>query len=287
MTPITTTVPTDHAVQHERSYVDWGTIFAGTVVATSISLVLSGFGSAIGLSLASPFAGKGLSGTAIAVAAGLWVIWVAVTSLIAGSYVTGRLRRRAGDASADEVSIRDGVHGLVVWALSALIGAMIATMSLAGLAKTGASIIGTGAPTVASVTTNAAEYVIDSLARNDTQVTVLDEGTRQQIGRILTRSVADGQMTAQDRTYLTRLVGSKAGVEPAEIERRIDAFSAQAKQAADRARSAAEAARRMGILLAFLTAASLAVAAAGAWWGASMGGKHRDDNTAISPLTHW
>jgi hypothetical protein len=62
------------ALQHDRSYVDWGAIFAGTMIATSISVVLTGFGSAIGLSMTSPFEGKGFSGVVIAVAIGLWVV---------------------------------------------------------------------------------------------------------------------------------------------------------------------------------------------------------------------
>lgn len=286
MPPVTIT-STDTAIHHDRSYVDWAAILAGTVIATSITLVLTGFGSAIGLSMTSPFAGKGFSGIAIAIAIGLWVIWVAITSLMAGSYVTGRMRRRAGDANASEVSVRDGAHGLVVWALSALIGATLATMSVAGVAKTGAEIARTGATAAMSIAGNTTEYAIDTLVRTETQGAAMDDGTRQQIGRVLVRAAADGQFSAQDRTYLTRTIAARAGVEPAEVERRIDAFSTQAKATLERTRAAAETARRVGILIAFLTAASLALAAAGAWWGASLGGKHRDENTDLSHLMRW
>jgi FtsH-binding integral membrane protein len=286
MTP-TTAVPIESAITHDRSYVDWAAILAGTVIATAITLVLTGFGSAVGLSMTSPFAGKGFSGMAIAVAIGLWVIWVAVTSLMAGSYVTGRMRRRAGDASAHEVSIRDGAHGLVVWALSALVGAIIATMSVAGAAKTGAEIARSGMSAATIVVGNATEYAIDALVRTETQNPAIDDNTREQIGRVLVRAAADGQLSAQDRTYLTRTIATRAGVEPAEVEKRINAFSAEAKMAIERTRAAAENARRVGILIAFLTAASLAVAAAGAWWGASLGGKHRDENIDLSHLMRW
>ncbi len=286
MTPITATTA-ELSSQHDRTYVDWGAILAGTVIATSITIVLSGFGSAIGLSMTSPFAGQGLSGMAIGIAAGLWVIWVAVSSMVAGSYVTGRMRRRAGDATSSEVSVRDGAHGLVVWALSALIGAVIAVMSITGVAKTGAEVARTGISAVASVAGSTTEYSIDALTRGDGSAAALDEGTRQQIGRVLVRAAADGQISPADRTFLTRTVAARAGVAPAEVERRIDALSVQAKAAVDQARETAEKARRLGILLAFLTAASLAVAAAGAWWGASMGGKHRDENTDLSHLMRW
>lgn len=97
----------------------------------------------------------------------------------------------------------------------------------------------------------------------------------------------DRVVAEDDRTYLTRTVAGQAGIEPAEVERRIAAVFAQAKAALDRTRAAAESARRFSILIAFLTAASLAVAAAAAWWGASLGGKHRDENTDFSKLMHW
>lgn len=282
-----TSPSTEPALQHDRSYVDWGAILAGTVIATSISVVLTGFGSAIGLSMTSPFEGKGFSGVAIAVAIGLWVVWVAVSSLVAGSYLAGRMRRRAGDATPEEVSVRDGVHGLVVWALAALIGVVIASMSVAGVAKTGAEIARSGVTAVAGIVGNTSEYAIDTIIRSNSQSAPIDDATRQQIGRVLVRAAADGQLSPDDRSYLTRTVAARAGVEPAEVERRIDAFSVQAKAAVERTRAAVESARRLGILLAFLTAASLAVAAAAAWWGASLGGKHRDENTDLSQLMRW
>ena len=286
MTPLTTR-SIEPALQHDRSHIDWGAILAGTVIATSISVVLTGFGSAIGLSMTSPFEGKGFSGVAIAVAIGLWVVWVAVSSLIAGSYLAGRMRRRAGDATPDEVSVRDGVHGLVVWALAALIGVVFASMSVAGFAKAGAEIARSGVATVAGLAANTSEYAIDTIIRSNSQAAPIDDAMRQQIGRVLVRAAADGQLSEDDRTYLTRTVAGRAGIEPAEVERRIAVVFAQAKAALDRTRAAAESARRFSILIAFLTAASLAVAAAAAWWGASLGGKHRDENTDFSKLMHW
>ena len=44
-----------------RSNVDWAAIFAGAAVATAGGLILLGFGAALGLSLASPYDGEGLS----------------------------------------------------------------------------------------------------------------------------------------------------------------------------------------------------------------------------------
>ena len=44
---------------------------------------------------------------------------------------------------------------------------------------------------------------------------------------------------------------------------------------------AAESERKLGVLAAFLTAASLLVAGAGAYWAAMQGGNHRDKQTVF------
>lgn len=113
--------PTFH---HEGSYVDWSSIFAGTVVATAIAFVFTTFGAAMGLSFISPYAGEG-SATAALVAVGSWMLWTTISSFMVGGYITGRMRRRVDGASADEVAVRDGIHGLAVWGAAVLIGALL------------------------------------------------------------------------------------------------------------------------------------------------------------------
>jgi hypothetical protein len=85
-----------------RPYVDWAAIIAGAILASAIAFVLLTFGSGIGLSLTSPFKGEGLAATALAVAIALWVLWVEISSFIAGAYLAGRLRRRIADATEHE-----------------------------------------------------------------------------------------------------------------------------------------------------------------------------------------
>ena len=100
-----------------HSYMDWPAILGGAAVAAAISTLLTTFGAAVGLSAVSAYANKGLSATALGIAAGLWVLWVGVTSVAAGGYLAGRMRGRSHDATEHESDIRDGAHGLVVWAL--------------------------------------------------------------------------------------------------------------------------------------------------------------------------
>jgi hypothetical protein len=106
------------------------------------------------------------------------------------------------------------------------------------------------------------------------------ETSRQEVSRILLIGAADGSLSGDDRAYLVRVVATRAGLSQADAEKRVDALTEQMKTAADKARKA-------GILLAFLTAASLVLGAAAAWWGAGVGGRHRDEKFDASHLTRW
>jgi hypothetical protein len=138
------------------SYVDWPAIIAGIVIAAAISLVLLSFGSAVGLSMVDFRAGPDVPAIWIAIAAGTWLLWVQISSFMAGAYVTGRLRRRHNDATEEESDIRDGVHGLLVWGGALVVGGIIAV----GGISAAANAVGSAASTV----TNAAATVADDAA---------------------------------------------------------------------------------------------------------------------------
>lgn len=53
------------------------------------------------------------------------------------------------------------------------------------------------------------------------------------------------------------------------------------------AKAAAEAARKYGVVSAFVLAASLMIAAAGAYWAAAMGGEHRDQARVFPRFGRW
>jgi hypothetical protein len=269
------------------TYVDWAPIIAGTAIASAITLVLTAFGSVIGLSLVSPFQGSGVSGAALATATGIWVLWVAISSLGAGSYLAGRMRKPAHDASAEEVSLRDGVHGLVVWALSLLLGAVLAAGALSATVQSVGNVAKGGAEVASNLIGTPSDYAVDNLTRNPAGNTVIDADVRAQIGRLVMRVGADGEITQEDRTYLASTLATTAGITPAQAQSRIDTMVAQANEVIAKAKVAADQARRSAILIAFLTAASLLVAGAASWWAASLGGKHRDENTDFAQLFRW
>jgi hypothetical protein len=273
-------------------YVDWGAIIAGAILASAIAFVLLTFGSAIGLSLTSPFKGEGLAATALAVAIALWVLWVEISSFIAGAYLTGRLRRRISDATEHEAELRDASHGLLVWAVGTLIGAYLAASAISGVAKGGAeaartagsSAVGATTPGSPGTVTNASDplgYVADKLLRSDTPPADVDpEPTRREVVRILAAGAVSGEVSADDdKAYVARLVAVRTGMTQADAEKRVNEVLAKADAAV---KTVAEKARKAGVLLAFLTAASLLASAAAAWWAARLGGRHRDQGVEFS-----
>jgi hypothetical protein len=153
-------------------YVDWGAILIGTVVAAAISLVLFTFGTAIGLSMVSPYEGEGVSATAYVIALALWTVWVICSSFMAGGYLSGRLRKRVGDATLHEVEVRDAAHGLAVWAVGIIIASLLLTLGVTGLVGSATRAAGSAATAAAASDANdVTAYTIDSLFRPENPAT--------------------------------------------------------------------------------------------------------------------
>lgn len=274
-------------------YVDWAAIIGGVFVAMAISSVFLAFGSALGLSLTSFQDGNTLPATGLVIAAGLWLLWVQVSGFMGGGYIAGRMRRRIGDGTPHEAEMRDGAHGLFVWAVGVVIGALMAAyIALAGAA--GVANVAGEAAGQAAANPGAMDYYVDRLLRAtpgtaSTTTPTATPGTgsdgqsqtrSQEISRVLTMSVGRTTVDDADRSYLASEVSARTGLPQAEAEQRVDETVATLKAQADKA-------RRYGILLAFLTAASLLISAVAAWWAACAGGQHRNEGTDHSRFTRW
>jgi hypothetical protein len=252
------------------SFVEWGAVLAGAVLAAALSFVLLTFGAAIGLSATSPWPNSGLSVKVIASLAVFWALAQQIGSLMAGGYVAGRMRSRWHEAG-DETEFRDGLHGGLVWAVAVLISAffVFATASLA--VRTGSAVAG-----ATSRTTNPMDTVLDAMLRTpagapQSRNTVASDEIRGDLTRILTSAVATGSLSAENRTYLASLIAQRTGVPQQEAEKRVD-------DAITAARTAADKARRAAILTGFVTAAGLILSFGAAWWAAIKGGQHRDNS---------
>lgn len=273
------------------SYVDWPAIIAGIVIAVAISLVLLSFGSAVGLSMVNFRAGPDVPLIWIAIAAGLWLLWVQISSFMAGAYVTGRLRKRHNDADEEESDIRDGVHGLLVWGGALVIGGIIAVGGISAAANavgSAASTLTNAAATVADDAAGALDpnaYFVDTLFRPSAAPaggTAQDSTeVRAEAGRIIAQGAIAGSVSDPDRAYLAQVVAANTGLSAEEATTRVNDVLTAVDTAKAEAAAAAEAARKTGVLAAFLTAASLLVSAAGAFWAAQQGGNHRDNRTSF------
>ncbi len=302
--PATTIVGASGAADHHASHIptshiDWAALFAGAFVATAIAYVLTTFGSAVGLSMTSPYPGRGAATPMLLVAVGLWIVWVAASSFMAGGYVAGRMRRRLFDATEHEVDVRDAVHGAVVWAVAALFGAVLFGMTAAGAAKTGAQAAATavsgaavGAGAAAGVAADQGSdpinVIVERTLRPSAQGVPEGTATRDaaatsaEVGGIVRRGLATGDVPADDRAYLAQVVARNTGVTEDEARARVDQGIEQAKAAVQKARDAADKARKAAIIAAFGLAASLAIGLAAAMWGAGLGGRHRDQGTIVT-----
>lgn len=119
-----------------RPVVEWPAIFAGIVITTASALVLLAFGGVIGLSMTSPFEGEGMHPFWLALAAGVWLLWVQLLTFGMGGYVAARLRQIDATLSEHETEVRDGLHGLLVWGGGVIVAAILAASGLSGAAAT-------------------------------------------------------------------------------------------------------------------------------------------------------
>lgn len=284
-TDVVIVAPTPPA-SRSGSYLEWSAIFGGTALSAAISTLLTTFGSAIGLSLVSVEPSRSTGVTALAIAGALWILWVTVTASAAGGYLAGRMRRPAADASKHERHVRDGAHGLIVWAVGALLVAALAASSAVSLARTAATGVAsatTAASAALSQQPDPMATAVDTLTRA-TGTEPVPQAERDEASRILVRSLASGQLDQGDRSYIAGRMVARMNISQPEAEKRIDDAFARLNQAKETAKQAAEQARKVGVLSAFLTAAALLVGAATSWMAAQLGGKHRDEEFDLTAL---
>jgi hypothetical protein len=300
--------------------VSWGAIIAGALSAAALSFVLLAIGAAFGLSVTSPWdftGGRDTGETAAALGIGAAIFLIIVHALASGvgGYLAGRLRSKLIGLRGDETYFRDTAHGLVVWAVSALTTIlMIACLAMAtasGTVAVGAATLnaaGQAASSAPALLDGAGQgdlrYYVDSLFRpapgapttTGTQAPAGGAATvptmapesrpdadarmeREEIGRIA-QVALDGEISAEDRTYVAQIVARETGVPQAEAEQRVDQMIERAKaakaEAVETAQQAADAARQAGMYTALWAAVAMLAGAFAASLAATWGGRARD-----------
>src|SRR3954465_11513549 len=87
------------------SYIHWGPVIAGAVVAAAVWSVLMAFASAIGLMMVSPSPTWRDTSVWLAMLSGVWIIRVTASALLLGPSLSGRVRS-TWRAANDEVEFR-------------------------------------------------------------------------------------------------------------------------------------------------------------------------------------
>lgn len=288
------------SVESSSSAVSWGPIIAGAFAASTLTFVLMLVGSGLGLTMVSPWSNESASVTTFAVSTAIWLVVVQWLSSGVGGYLTGRLRTKWVGIHTDETFFRDTAHGFMAWALATLLVVFVLGSALS-------SAIGTGVQTISTVASGAAmgasagatanadgaggsdatSYFVDALFRPNDPARLAapgaegDAAAAAQASRILIASAAAGEVSAEDKAYLTQLVAARTGLSEADATARVDAVLAQAEQAKVAAQQAADTARKAGATFALVSALSLIIGALIASAAAALGGKQRDDEETL------
>ena len=240
----------------------------------ALSFVLLAFGAALGLAVASPSSSWRDTSAVLTLLSGLWLLLTALASFGLGGYLAGRLRIPLRPHTRDEVEFRDGVHGLLMWAIAVLIGALL-TVAVSGT-------ISAGRATDAKSSTSEPLFALqlDQLFRSDRKPT--DGGDPElgaQAARIISSGLGHRTMASEDRAYLVRLE-TRTGLIATDADNRVT-------QIVNKSWDAVAKARRSAVIVAFMVGASLVLGAAVAWFAAGAGGHHRDGGIALDFWRRW
>jgi len=271
-------------VESEEAYasaVSWGAIIGGAVAAVAFTLLLVTLGAGIGLSSVSPWSSANPSATTFTLLTAVWLIIVQWLSSGLGGYLAGRLRTKWAGLHTQEVYFRDMAHGFLAWALASVLVAMVATSAISSAVSTAgsavSSVAGGASQAAASQAGPSTQYLADTLFRADQpKPDASPQQATGEAGRILARSVANGSLEPGDRTYLAKLVATRTGLPQLDAEKRVDDVVAQMKAAEEKAKEAADAARKATAKTAFYVFFSMLIGAFIASAAGAIGGRERD-----------
>jgi len=278
-TSVRTAAPLSYAVP-----VHWGPIVAGAFTAAALASVLHSFAAAVGLAVSSTAPTWRDASIALWILSGVYLVFVALLAYGVGGYVAGLLRDRydtrtssaappptpTSVTAVDELEMRDGLHGLLVWAVATLLTVLLLLLAASASTRLAAPSAGAAGPSTSVAGENIIAFDLDRLLRGDRRQGEDVTQTRAEAARILLTSSSHQGVAAEDRAYLVRLVSARTGLAQPDAERRVDATIASAKDNIARA-------RRSTVILAFMAGAAAILGAAAAWFAAVAGGQQRDN----------
>jgi hypothetical protein len=259
-------------------YPEWGPIVAGGIAAAALALALHAFAVGIGLSVGSTAPTWRDASFALVLLSALYVVSAALASYGLGGYVVGLMCMRP--SSREDADLRDGLHGLLVWALATLLTAVIGFATAQSLTRLAAPSGGQTGPFTSIGGENLIAYDLDQLFRTEHRPNTDLDYPRAEAARILLTTSSHRGMQPADGAYLVRLILANTDLAQPEAERRADEVAARAKENISRARTSA-------VIVAFTAAATGLLGAAVSWFAACAGGRVRDGEAPAHVLVDW
>ncbi len=234
--------------------VSWGSIFAGTVSALGLWVLLYALGLALGLSSINPQdVGSAKSS---GVFTGIWGIISPLIALFVGGIVAGR-------GSGAQTKASGGIHGLVMWGLTTLVGLWLMGNLLSALAgglfsvgktavQAAGSAVAVGASQAGGVGQAAQSFGLDAddalrpineRLRAEGKPPVTAEQIQAATRDVVQTAVREGRL---DRQLLVNSIAEKTALSRADaedvasrVESQFNAFKAQAGQMAQQVQTGA------------------------------------------------
>jgi hypothetical protein len=212
--------PRPESLTGQVLYPEWAPIIAGAIAASALALVLHAFASAMGFSVSSTAPTWRDASFALVALSGLYVFLAALASYGLGGYLAGLMGERL--TSRENADLRDGLHGLLVWALATLLTALIGLATVQSLTRLGAPSGGQAGPSTSVGGENLIAFDLDRLFRAERRSDTDLEYPRAEAARILLTTSSHRGMQPEDRGYLVRLTSAMTGLAQPDAERRVD-----------------------------------------------------------------
>jgi hypothetical protein len=253
--------------------VSWGAIFAGATAVIAVELLLNLFGAGVGAATINPQQGQ-LPGQGLALGAVIWFVLSCIISLFIGGWLVGRLAERPNK--------RDGaLHGFVTWAVASLVLVYMLSTAVGGLLGGAASVLGQTASLAGRGAQSAAPMVTSVIGQatgvtpEQVQADAGDLARDPNFQAFVSGVIRNGQVTAQDRQALAKLLVERRNMTMEEANATIDRWQAQiaqgvqqAKQITAQAATAAASGVSKGAFGSFFALLlGLVAAVAGSWVG--------------------
>jgi hypothetical protein len=229
---------------HTHRRVSWPALFAGVFLVIAIEILLDVLGVGIGLGLVTPSE----SGTAdigrYGTGAGIWWLVSALIALFIGGYASAWL-------AGVERRFDGMLHGLVVWAISALVTIYLLTTVIGGLIGGAFTVVGhtisaagsgiaAAAPKLAQTAGVTPDMIQDQAKTllqpaNSDPATMSPQDAQKAIAAAFATYVRGGKDAAAARDRIIAIMAAQLKLSPEEAAKRFDNAQAGLKQARDEA----------------------------------------------------